>query len=72
MPVRRYRSIDDMEDTFWVPPGTPQHHEAVRLVLESAAFIAPQRRVPGGVFKFKSFEDALAQQDAWEGGCRVR
>lgn len=66
MPVRKYRSVEEMEDTFWVPPGTPEHDRAIRLVLEIAAFIAPRRLLPRGVFRFRSLEESQACQDVWE------
>ena len=66
MPVRKYRSVEDMEDRLWVPPGTPEHHNAVRRVLEYAALSGGQRNAPHGVFKYRSIEEASAQRETWE------
>jgi hypothetical protein len=68
MPVRKYRSVEDMEDRFWVPPGTPAHRNAVRRVLDGVSFLAPRRRLPPGVFRFRSLEAARTQREEWERG----
>lgn len=66
MPVRKYRSVEDMEDRFWIPPGTPEHRSAVQRVLDGVSFIAPRRHLPRGVFKFRSLDAAQMQRDEWE------
>jgi hypothetical protein len=66
MPVRKYRSVEDMEDTFWIPPGTPAHRQAVQRVIASVSFFAGQRNLPHGVFKFRSVDEASLQREAWE------
>ena len=69
MPVRKYRSVEEMsemEDSFWVPPGTPEHIAAVRRVLEYAALFGTWKNNPRGVFKYRSMEEAQAQREEWE------
>jgi hypothetical protein len=66
MSVRKYHSVEDMEDTLWTTPGTLSHQRAVRLVLESVSFFGFPRGVPCGVFKFGSIEQADAQREKWE------
>lgn len=66
MPVKKYRSVEDMEDRFWVQPGTPEHHNAVRRVMEVAALLGAQRHAPRGVFKYRSIEEANAHRETWE------
>ena len=41
MPLRKYRSVEEMEDTFWIAPGTPSHQRAVRIVMASVSFLPP-------------------------------
>jgi hypothetical protein len=65
MPVRKYRSVQNMEDTFWIQPGTPEHHKAILRVIESAAFFAKGKSLPHGVFKFSSIEESAAQVETW-------
>jgi hypothetical protein len=66
LPVKKYRSVEDMEDRSWVQPGTPEHRAAVRRVLEVASLFGVQRCAPRGVFKYASIEEAGAQREAWE------
>lgn len=66
MPVRKYRSVEDMEDAFWTTPGTPAHRRAVQVVLDGVSFFTGERRLPHGVFRFHSVEEASIQREAWE------
>ena len=66
MPVRKYRSVKDMEDAFWITPATPAHRRAVQSVLESVSFFTAETRLPHGVFRFHSVEEASAQREEWE------
>lgn len=66
MPVRKYRSVEDMEDAFWTIPGTPGHRRAVQTVLDSVSFFTHERRPQHGVYKFHSVEEASAHREAWE------
>ena len=66
MSVRKYRSVEDMEDMFWTVPGTPSHRRAVQQVIESVSFFLSERRPPSGLFKFRSIEQASAQREKWE------
>ena len=66
MPLRKYRSVEEMEDTFWIAPGTPSHQCAVRIVMESVSFFASRRRLPQGTFKFRSIEQVSERREQWE------
>lgn len=66
MAVKKYRSVEDMEDLFWATPGTLQHRQAVRLVIEHISFLASTSDLPRGVFKFRSVEEAEASRQTWE------
>jgi hypothetical protein len=66
MPVRKYRSVEEMEELSWTEPGTPEHSRAIRTVIELVNFFSAHRRLPPGVFKFRSADEARAQREAWE------
>ena len=64
MPVRKFRSIEEMTP----PParaGDPQN--LLRALAVSRACLAlDPRRPPAGVYKFRSVDDAYAARLAWE------
>ena len=66
MPVRKYRSIEEMEDVLWTEPGSPEHGRAIQAVIELVNFFASKKQLPPGVFKFRSIEEASAQREAWD------
>ena len=66
MPVRKYRSVEEMEERLWHTPGSPEHRRALQRVAEIVSFFVPRRNLPRGVFKFRSIEEASAQREAWE------
>jgi len=66
MSVRKYRSVEEMEDTFWISPGTPAHRRAIRQVLENMAFFTQRIELPQGVYKFRTVEEASRQREEWE------
>ena len=65
MPLRKFRSLQEMEDSLWYAPGDPALARAIRLVWDFAARTVP-RRFPPGVHKHRSIEDAQALRDQWE------
>ena len=69
MPVIKYRSIQEMsekEDSFWIPPETPEHHAAIHRVLNVASLFGIGKKLPRGVFKFRSVVEADALREKWE------
>jgi hypothetical protein len=64
MPVRKFRSVEEMEDEPWREPG-PELWQAMREVWSFAAMAFP-RRFPPGVYKHRSLEDAQRLRDQWE------
>ena len=66
MPVKKYRSVEEMEDASWTAPGTAEHSRAIQRVIELVTFFASKKRLPPGVFKFRSVEEASAQREAWD------
>ncbi len=64
MPVRKFRDISEMEDT-WYASGDPALFAAIRRVWDFARRTC-QPRFPPGVYKQRSFEQADAQREMWE------
>jgi hypothetical protein len=65
MPLRKFRSLEAMEDALWYPAGDPALWEAIRRVWDFAERSVP-RRFPAGVHKHRSIEDAQALRELWE------
>jgi hypothetical protein len=65
MPVRKFRSVEEMEGNVRYEPGSPELFRAIRALWEFSARIFP-RRFPPGVYKHRSIEDARSQRDVWE------
>lgn len=65
MPVRRFRSLEEMEDTLWREPGDPALWRAIESVWAFADRTCP-RRFPPGVYRHHSIEDAERQREQWE------
>ena len=64
MPVRRFRSIEEMDDERWYTPGEPALLEAIRAVWDFAARTCP-RHFPRGVHKHRTLESMAATREAW-------
>jgi hypothetical protein len=65
MPVRKFRNLQDMEDSLWREPGDPRLGKAIDSVWKFAAQTCP-RSFPPGVYKHRSIEDAQRLRDLWE------
>lgn len=65
MPVRRFRSLEEMEDSLWREPGDPALWPAIARVWSFAAQTCP-RHFPPGVYRHRTIEDAQRQRDVWE------
>lgn len=64
MPIRKFRSIEEMDKAqsdLWCEPGEECFRRIARLWKRSAQ-INP-RKFPKGVFKFRSVEEAQAQRE---------
>lgn len=64
MPVRRFRSAEEMNQPVWRDPGDPAPYRRHRRAL------APRRAdrpapVPPGVHKHRSIEDVNATAESW-------
>jgi hypothetical protein len=65
MPVRRFRSIEEMKRPHWRKPGDPELYASIRVVWAFGRRTRP-RRFPPGVFKHRSIEDLNAQTRRWQ------
>jgi hypothetical protein len=63
MPVRRFKRVEDMEDTLWRERG-PALFAAIRRVWDFAARTV-RPRFPRGVYRHRSIEDMNAQDERW-------
>jgi hypothetical protein len=59
MPVRKYRSVEEMNQPIWYPVGSTQLAEAIRRVWQFG-HRTTRRRFRPGVHRFTSIEDMQA------------
>jgi hypothetical protein len=65
MPVRRFRSVEEMEGPHWYRPGDPALFRALRRVWALHARTV-QPRFPPGVYRHRSVEAMNALQERWD------
>ncbi len=65
MPVRKFRSLQQMEDSLWRSSEDPRLAEAIARVWEFADRTCP-RRFPPGVYRHRSIAEAQSLRDQWE------
>lgn len=65
MPVRKFRSIEEMPDAAAAPPLRVENLRAALDLSELARGLRPWR-LPAGVRKFRSVAKAHAWRDEWE------
>ena len=65
MPVRRFRSVEEMDGPRWYQPGDPALYRAMRRLwdLHQRLF---QPRFPPGVHRHRSIEEMNAVQEQWD------
>ena len=64
MPVRKFRSVTEMEGNTWRRLGDPQLFQAIRGTWDFARRTL-RPRFPPGVYKHRSIEDAERQRQRW-------
>jgi hypothetical protein len=65
MPLRKFRSIEEMEPGPWLPPGSSELARAIRGVWGfGTRTLRPQ--FPPGLHLHRSFEEAREVGEAWE------
>lgn len=65
MPIRKFRSIEEMPEYTWLEPGSPELMRAIASVWDFAERAFP-RHFPPGVYKHRSIEEAKALKAKWE------
>lgn len=65
MPVRKFRSVEDMPSVASYAPGTPALFRAVGITWELARRTSP-RRFSRGVRRFRSLDEMRRAEDAGE------
>jgi hypothetical protein len=69
MPIRKYRSIEEMnEDWRWNAPGDPAITRKIRALWRfSESAVQPVGLcIPRGVRKYRSVEEANGDREEWE------
>jgi len=64
MTVTRFRSVEEMPDERWRPPGSPELGQAIKSVWDFASRTCP-RHFPPGVHRYASVEALWAQEERW-------
>ena len=64
MPVRKFRTVEDMERPGWRRPGDPDLYRAIRRVWEFGQR-SNRRRFPPGVYRHRSIDQLNAQSERW-------
>jgi hypothetical protein len=65
MPVRRFRSVEEMEGPHWYEPGDPALFRALRRVWALHARTL-QPRFPPGVYRHPSVDAMNRLQEEWD------
>jgi hypothetical protein len=65
MPVRKFRSVEEMPGATWYEPGDPRLFAAMRRLWDMT-HLTLEPRFPPGVHKNRSVEEMNARQDAWD------
>ena len=64
MPVRRFRSLDDARRALWIAPDDPALAARIRNLWRFSARLV-DRRIPRGLRRFRSIEEANAERERW-------
>jgi hypothetical protein len=64
MPVRKFRTVEDMERAKWRDPGDPELIRAIAAVWEFGRR-SRRRRFPPGVYRHPSIVELNAQTERW-------
>jgi len=65
MPLRKFRSVEEMEAGPWLPAGEPKLARAIRGVWAfGTRTLRP--RFPPGLHRHRSIEEAQAVCEVWE------
>ena len=64
MPVRRFRSVEEMNQPHWREPGDPELYDAIASLWAFGARTVGHR-FPPGVYKHRSIESLNARTEEW-------
>lgn len=65
MPVRKFRTVEALNQPVWRTPGAPELFRAIEA-LWTAGMRLQGRRFPPGVHKYRSIEELNAQVERWQ------
>ena len=65
MPVRKFRTAEEMNQPVWHRPGDPALYRAMRIVWDFGRRANP-RQFPPGVYKYRSIEEMSRAQEQLE------
>jgi hypothetical protein len=65
MPIRRFRSVAEMENTVWLDRDDPRLWPTIVSVWDLSARLCPVH-FPPGLHKHHSIEEANRQSEEWE------
>lgn len=65
MPIRKYRSVEEMPSLAWCDALDPANLRRAGDVSALAARLHP-RRFPAGLHRYRSIEEASQAREAWE------
>jgi hypothetical protein len=68
VPIQKFRTLEEME-IAWVSPGTAEHNRSIQAVFGLVSLFVPKRKLPPGVFRYRTIEEADAQRECWERQC---
>ncbi len=64
MPVRKFRTVEEMGQPEWRTPGDPELYRAIRRVWDFGRRSGPRRFV-SGVYRCGSLAELNAQTERW-------
>jgi hypothetical protein len=65
MPIRKFRSVEEMKCDLWYEPGDPRLWRAIEGVWDFA-LSASGLRFPPGVYKHRTLEESDRLRADWE------
>ena len=64
MPIRKFRSVEAMNQPVWREPGDPELYRAIRALWEEGRKTFP-RQYPPGVHRYRSVEEMETAAEQW-------
>jgi len=64
MPVRKFRSVEEMSQPIWRQPGDPTLYRTIAAIFDVGGRTS-KRRYPPGLHKHRTVEEMQQVQDAW-------